>query len=290
MAINFPDNPSDGDTFSSGGITWTYIAAKGAWQPDAMVNSVVSDLAPSNPAPGDIWFDSTTAQLYIWYDDGSSTQWVNVTTASTNNQWVDDGGFLYYTDGQNVGIGTATPGGALTVETAGLDQDILTLSSDLGVTAGVRSMTFRSPAVDNITEPFSIQTGSSIKFTIDATDALLIDQLSNVLIYEGTVTSSVKEGIAKVYARYQSDNTEDKTLNITSLTDIGTGAYTLNLTNDMADALYSVTTSAKNTTSVVMISRDEATGSYGVRLLDGYAVSTTFVDSDHNSQVTGDLA
>ena len=34
--------------------------------------------APSSPRNGDLWFDSSTAKLYIRYEDGSSNQWVSL--------------------------------------------------------------------------------------------------------------------------------------------------------------------------------------------------------------------
>lgn len=33
---------------------------------------------PLNPQPGNLWFDCADLQLYIWYDDGNSSQWVPV--------------------------------------------------------------------------------------------------------------------------------------------------------------------------------------------------------------------
>ena len=37
---------------------------------------MVSDTAPASPVSGMQWLDSTTAQLYIWYTDPTSSQWV----------------------------------------------------------------------------------------------------------------------------------------------------------------------------------------------------------------------
>lgn len=37
----------------------------------------VSDTAPSSPAAGDLWWDSTIGQLRIYYSDGTSSQWVD---------------------------------------------------------------------------------------------------------------------------------------------------------------------------------------------------------------------
>lgn len=36
----------------------------------------ISDSAPSNPQPGDLWWKSDQGQLYVYYNDGNSAQWV----------------------------------------------------------------------------------------------------------------------------------------------------------------------------------------------------------------------
>jgi hypothetical protein len=33
---------------------------------------------PASPVAGDLWFNTTNGQLYCWYDDGSSKQWVSI--------------------------------------------------------------------------------------------------------------------------------------------------------------------------------------------------------------------
>lgn len=39
---------------------------------------MVSDIAPENPQQGWLWFDPVSGNLFVWYDDGTSAQWVNV--------------------------------------------------------------------------------------------------------------------------------------------------------------------------------------------------------------------
>ena len=77
--INFPDNPVVGEVFTDGGITWTWDGVK--WKVTITGGSPpaeVGDTPPANPVPGALWFNSLDAQLYIWYDDGNSQQWVIV--------------------------------------------------------------------------------------------------------------------------------------------------------------------------------------------------------------------
>ena len=38
--------------------------------------AAISDSGPANPQPGDLWWKSDEGQLYVYYNDGSSSQWV----------------------------------------------------------------------------------------------------------------------------------------------------------------------------------------------------------------------
>jgi hypothetical protein len=48
-----------------------------------LLGAVVSDGAPASPSPGELWFSSTDAQLYVWYPDPNSSQWVAASNAGT---------------------------------------------------------------------------------------------------------------------------------------------------------------------------------------------------------------
>jgi hypothetical protein len=51
------------------GVRWGTVATGGA-------RVTVSDTAPATPSNGDLWFDSVGTQLYLWYSDPTSSQWV----------------------------------------------------------------------------------------------------------------------------------------------------------------------------------------------------------------------
>tara|TARA_Y100000385_G_scaffold273817_1_gene316152 strand:+ start:134 stop:1549 length:1416 start_codon:yes stop_codon:yes gene_type:complete len=87
MAINFPDNPTHGQSATLAGKSFTYDSDVSGWNvsSSAAANSTtVSATAPSNPNSGDNWFDTTDAALNIYYNDGSSAQWVEVGGSSSS--------------------------------------------------------------------------------------------------------------------------------------------------------------------------------------------------------------
>jgi plastocyanin len=50
---------------------------------EGQISSVIlSDTPPTNVESGTIWVDTTTLKLYVYYSDGSGTQWVQPTTPS----------------------------------------------------------------------------------------------------------------------------------------------------------------------------------------------------------------
>lgn len=55
------NNPTGGGASGGGGASVT-----------------ASDTAPSSPSAGDLWYKSDTNALYVYYNDGDSSQWVGV--------------------------------------------------------------------------------------------------------------------------------------------------------------------------------------------------------------------
>lgn len=100
MAIDFPASPVDSQLFtSSNGYVYTYKTATGGWLLTGTGGSVgppgptgpqgaqgipgavtvsVSDTAPGSPTASQLWWNSANGNLYIYYNDGTSSQWVQV--------------------------------------------------------------------------------------------------------------------------------------------------------------------------------------------------------------------
>src|SRR6185436_6792544 len=61
-----------GHVLTSGGT-----GADVAWAPGGASGAIsVGDAPPASPSQGTGWFDSAGGQLYVYYNDGTSSQWV----------------------------------------------------------------------------------------------------------------------------------------------------------------------------------------------------------------------
>lgn len=81
MGINFPNTPFAGQEFEIGGVTYIYNGH--AWDSKTEVPQVItSEIPPADPKVGHMWYKTSTGVLYIWYDDGNSIQWVQVSAVS----------------------------------------------------------------------------------------------------------------------------------------------------------------------------------------------------------------
>ncbi|GAB9186059.1 hypothetical protein [Bradyrhizobium diazoefficiens] len=66
------DAPSDGNMYARKNATWSVITGGGG----GGANVYVQDTAPVGATAGSLWWNSSNGQLYVYYYDGNSTQWV----------------------------------------------------------------------------------------------------------------------------------------------------------------------------------------------------------------------
>lgn len=144
MAINFPNNPTNGQTY----LGYTYNSTTGAWlaNSSSVAPVLMSDVAPSNPTAGNMWFNTTDGTLYLYYYDGNSYQWVEARAPITSDgyyspNYIINGAFDIWQRG-TTGTQAATTIGYPSADrwkvySAGAAAPALTLAQDPSVPTGI---------------------------------------------------------------------------------------------------------------------------------------------------------
>ena len=81
MALDFPASPTNGQVFSSGGVSWTFDGEKWKISSSSIEPVFISSSTPTGVA-GQIYWDSDESTAYIYYDDGDTAQWVPLTSTA----------------------------------------------------------------------------------------------------------------------------------------------------------------------------------------------------------------
>jgi hypothetical protein len=81
MALNFPNSPTDGQVYLdvSTGNRWAWDSANTCWKStSAFTQSItIAASAPGEPVVGQLWWNQEYGRLLVYYNDGTSTQWVD---------------------------------------------------------------------------------------------------------------------------------------------------------------------------------------------------------------------
>lgn len=74
MPLDFPTSPTNGQAYNG----YVYSTAVGAWQakPSAQSPFYTGDTPPGNPVVGDSWFNTNDGTMYVYFNDGNTSQWV----------------------------------------------------------------------------------------------------------------------------------------------------------------------------------------------------------------------
>jgi hypothetical protein len=78
--LDYPDIPVDG---AVAGDALIFDAVSGLWGPGPASASsavIISDTPPASPRDGMLWADSSTGVLYLRYNDGTASMWVEFGT------------------------------------------------------------------------------------------------------------------------------------------------------------------------------------------------------------------
>ena len=127
-----PTSPSDGDLWFDTDELKTYVyyndGTSSQWVQSNPTGAIggggtsieISDVAPTSPSAGDLWFDSDALKTFIYYDDGSGAQWIESSgggSSIADTDALSEGSSnLYYTDARvdtHLNVSSATNGQTL---------------------------------------------------------------------------------------------------------------------------------------------------------------------------------
>ena len=81
MALNFPNSPTNGQVYLdvSTGNRWAWDSANTCWKSTSVFTQAitVAASAPGDPVVGQLWWNQDYGRLLVYYNDGTSTQWVD---------------------------------------------------------------------------------------------------------------------------------------------------------------------------------------------------------------------
>ena len=195
MALNFPDTPALNQTFTANNVTWRWTGTY--WKSQGTGASLyIGDSAPTNPAGGTMWFESTTGKTYVYYKDADGNQWVELggSSASTaltlgafTTSNLAEGSNLYFTTAR----ATAAARSAITVSGAA------TYDSGTGVLnigGNIISVNGQTGAVvlntSDIAEDASLYfTPARARSSISVTGPASYDTATGVITVQGNINS-----------------------------------------------------------------------------------------------------
>jgi hypothetical protein len=134
MGFNFPNSPTIGQLYPqppiAGAPVYQWDGHKWTVATGVAGTAYIGDSPPSNPPPGSLWWNSANGQLYAYYNDGTSTQWVYASQASVTP----------VTRSYLAGLTLSTPGSSATFSVAAgvaadsSNADMMTLLASLSKT------------------------------------------------------------------------------------------------------------------------------------------------------------
>lgn len=182
----------------------------------------ISATAPADPAEGDLWWDSDDGKLFVYYNDGSSSQWVDAagpsvavqSTAPTGYEgqlWLDDTDgsmYVYYTDpgganSQWIGAVSRSGGILQVVSTTKTDVFSTTSTSAVDITGVSATITPRSTSSKILVQVQTVVANSGPNSTYlqldrgGTTIGLATGGTSNhtSLVYDGTTGYGIPVGV-----------------------------------------------------------------------------------------------
>jgi nucleoside phosphorylase len=241
QAIDFVGSAAQGDILYRNGTVWTRLAAgtsghflktlgAGAdpiWAASAGggASVTISDTAPGTPAAGDLWWNSADGTLYVYYNDGTSSQWVESTPASILSA-SELLALIMTVDGAGSGLDADLLDGLSSAAFQPIDSDLTSIAA-LTTTAYGRSFLALADATGA-----RVLSGVVIGTDVQAFDADLTTIAGLVATTDNFIQSKASAWASRTVAQVKTDlgltgtNSGDQTITLTGdVTGSGVGSF-----------------------------------------------------------------
>ena len=91
-------------------------------------NTEVGENPPSDPVEGDLWWSTKEGNLFVWYDDGDSAQWVDASPAFVDIDYTKIEDYIDQSVRDNA-VSQIRPNGIITVSPSD-GKGVVTIGSD----------------------------------------------------------------------------------------------------------------------------------------------------------------
>lgn len=185
MTLQFPNTPTDGQVYTdtNSGNRWVWDSANTVWKSTSTFTQTitVSSSQPGSPVVGQLWWNQDYGRLFIYYNDGTSNQWVDATLSPDISGIYGVANAANLVASASYNTANAAFGRANTAlqNTSGTFSGNMYISGTLGVGATVPDKTLEVAVTNNTTNTHYGIKVSNYSFTTDTRASIVFKNADN---------------------------------------------------------------------------------------------------------------
>lgn len=226
---NVPQNPGDAFTVSGNTITFTSAPPSGTNNIYVYYTSPITTVVqPGQGTVGLTSFSATGTPSASNYLRGDNS-WASI----ASSQWTTTGSDIYYNTG-NVGVGTSSPDYKLDVDTSVTSNFVSRIINNSGATSSDHALLVETSTA-SAARIISARNAGTERFYVAGNGDVGV--INTFFMNSGYGSAAAAYG-CRAWVNFSSNGTIRASGNVSSVTQNGTGDYSINFSNAMPDTSY----------------------------------------------------